>query len=91
MPCVLMDSAFVPADRFVAERHEWRLGASGPRSERHITDQQNANASSAKESCHWQVERPSSIIHVKGLREYCSQLITGIVAGHSASYSIVGD
>ena len=37
-------SAFCSADSFVAERHEWRLAASGPRSERHITDQRNANA-----------------------------------------------
>jgi hypothetical protein len=44
MPWARMLSAFCSADRFVAERHEWRLAASGPRSERHITDQRNANA-----------------------------------------------
>jgi hypothetical protein len=37
-------ATFVPGHRFVAERHEWRFAASGPRSERHITDQRNANA-----------------------------------------------
>jgi hypothetical protein len=67
-----MLSAFCSAGRFVAERHEWRLAASDPRSERHITDQRNAKASSAEESCHGQVERLSSIIHAKGVREYCS-------------------
>src|SRR5450432_3116633 len=43
-PWVRRLAAFCSADRFVAERHEWRLAASGPRSERHITDQRNANA-----------------------------------------------
>jgi hypothetical protein len=71
-PCCLMLSAFCSADRFVAERHEWRLAASGPRSERHITDQRNAKASSIEESCHGQVERPNNIIHAEGVREYCS-------------------
>jgi len=62
--------------RFVAERHEWRFAASGPRSERHITDQRNANATDIRvreaRILPWQVERLSSIIHAEGVREYCS-------------------